>query len=170
MARRMPPSTTAAQPLRLLAADLEDIAVIAACVQDAVLTIGDMGYDPKQRRFALVGNRFRWESLPDRDSDANFAGTEGGSAERVRAGLHFNGVSSAQLQGFDQKDVSKVLNLLTVTAETGAEGAATITLVFAEGGLVRLQAECIDAQLSDLGAPWATPNRPFHPLDAEGVE
>ena len=48
--------------LKLLALDTEDLEVISAHVQDAVVRVADMGYARGDRRFALLMNRFDWES------------------------------------------------------------------------------------------------------------
>jgi hypothetical protein len=41
-------------PLRLVAQDAEDLKVVAALVQDAVLPVTELKYDAKRRRFALA--------------------------------------------------------------------------------------------------------------------
>ena len=47
--------------LRLAAADTEDLQVLSARLQDAVLKLRDMSWQPKKRRFAVVVNRLQWE-------------------------------------------------------------------------------------------------------------
>ena len=70
--------------LKLLALDDEDLAVLSAHVQDAVLKVADLVNLPKERRFALGMNRFIWEKA------------EGGrkNFERRRAALTFDRVLS----------------------------------------------------------------------------
>ena len=51
--------------IRLIALDEEDLAVLSAHVQDAVLKVGDIVYLPKERRFAVAMNRFIWEKADD---------------------------------------------------------------------------------------------------------
>ena len=146
-------------PLKLKAGDPGDLEVVSTCLQDALTRIGDMTYLSEERRFAVVLSRFMWES---RDIAPGAAGM------RVRAGLHFDEVTNVTTQGIDQSDLEGVLPLLAITAETGAAGTR-ITLQFAGGGAVRLEAEAIAAQLADMGAPWPTPSRPDHALeDGEG--
>ena len=70
------PSATPA-PLRLLAQDADDLAVISAAVQDAVCKVGDIAFEPKARRLTIAFNRYRWEA---------------GGGERVRSGLQLGGV------------------------------------------------------------------------------
>lgn len=146
-------------PLRLLACDAEDLQVLSAACQDAVLKVGDLNFDSKRRRFVLVLNRFKWEDQGARSlvrGSAPFA--------RVRSGLQFGGVLKASSSGFDRRDKDAVLALLAVAYTPGAEGAGVIVLQFAGGAALRLEVECVDAALSDLTEPWPTARKPRHDL------
>jgi len=151
------------KPLKLTARDVEDLRVIAACLQDGLTRMAEMTYLPRERRFAAVFNRFMWETLEnDVGGDA-----DGTLYNRINSGIHFDNVMSAKLQGI-QGDVAYAwLELLTIACD-GSEGAEdgavdqTITLVFAGGGRIQLEVECIDCTLSDMGAPWTTQNLPKH--------
>ena len=158
MARNQSPGPGKAnrQALKLMAEDQDDLAVIAACLQDAVAVKGDMTYLPRQRRFVLVVNRYRWELKQD--------GRRGRRGQRIRCGVHFDDVTAAEVHGIDQADPTQVLELLTVAAEPNASGGVSIGLLFAGGAMIRLQADCIACQLADLGMPWDTPLQPRHAL------
>lgn len=148
-------------PLRLRAEDAEDITVLAACLQDATLRANDMAWQPKQRRFALVLNRFRWED----ETRVNARGKLVRALPHVRvaAGLHFDGVLKVQSSGIDRSDAKAPLELLSIIAEPNGEApAAFLTLVFAGGGAVRLEVECVDAQMQDLGSPYPVRRAPKH--------
>jgi hypothetical protein len=150
-------------PLRLRAEDAEDITVLSACLQDATVTLADIAWQPKQRRFALLLSRFRWEDELKR-SGAKFIG--GQPHVRSQAGLHFDGVLRVQRQNLDAAQPSQPLELLSILAEAGAEApAASLTLVFAGGGAIRLDVECIAAELQDLGAPYPVRRVPKHKTD-----
>ncbi len=140
--------------LKLLALDGDDLAVISAHVQDAVLKVGDMAYAKGDKRFALMMNRFDWE-----------AGLGRGKAQRKRAVLHFDRVEAVATAGFDPNARDGVLELLAVVFEPIDEPAGHVELRFAGGGTVRLQVECIEARLQDLGAAWAARAEPRHVLD-----
>jgi hypothetical protein len=142
-----------ARLLRLLAQDEEDLKVISACLQDALTTVGDISYEKRRRRFAMLLQRFRWEA----------AGRRIGG-ERVNAMLHFDFVTAVRTAGIAQDDRRGLLPLLAVTARPAGE-AVIVRLAFAGGGTIELSAECIDAQLNDIGAAWQTPRRPDHDLD-----
>lgn len=140
--------------LKLLALDSEDLEVISAHVQDAVIRVGDMGYARQDRRFALLMNRFDWEA------DAGRA-----KGLRKRAALHFDGVQSVATAGIDTNAHDGVLELLAINFETVDGPAGIVELNFAGGGTVRLGVECLEARLSDLGAAWAAAAKPAHALD-----
>jgi hypothetical protein len=144
-------------PLRLLAQDGADLAVISALVQDSVLTGADMTYRKRLRRFSLLLNRFRWE-FP--------AQARGLAPERVRSVLDFADVRAVRHQGMDLRDSGTVLTLLSVqfTAEApgeegGPAGPGRVTLVFAGDGAIALDVECLDVQLRDVTRPYVAPSR-----------
>ena len=144
--------------LKLLALDDEDLAVIAAHLQDAVLRVGDMAYLRDDRRFALVVNRFDWDHA---------VRSEGKTQRYIRrqTGVRVEHVLGAKVSGIDLADKERVLSLLTLTFEPGEAPHGTVTLTFAGGGAVRLEVECLEAALDDLGAAWATRRKPEHAGD-----
>ncbi len=99
-----------AAALRLRAMDAEDLTVLSALLQDAVLTAADMHHDPARRRFALLLNRFRWEDAPD-------AQRRHRPFERVRSLLVIDDVLKVAAQGIDRRDGDLVLSLLSVGFE-----------------------------------------------------
>ena len=144
--------------LKLAALDADDLAVISAHMQDAVVLVGDMKFVPNRSQFAIVANRFDWEQAE------NGSGKDE-AYQRRRTGLHFNRVVSARANGINQKREDGVLELLSITFEEGEEApSGEIVLSFAAGGTLRLSVECIEVQLSDLGASWPTRNKPEHDL------
>jgi hypothetical protein len=140
--------------LKLLALDSEDLAVISAHLQDAVVRVGDMGYARADQRFALLLNRFDWES-----------GIKRSKGLRKRAALHFDRVLSAAVAGFDLNARDGVLELLAVTFAEGEAPGGVVELQFAGGGTVRLTVECLEARMQDLGATWAARATPEHAID-----
>ena len=146
--------------LRLAAADAEDLQVLSARLQDAVLKLKDVVWQPKKHRFAAVVNRLVWE--------------EGGRT-RVRAGLHFDSVLKVQSHKVKLGAEEAVIALLAVTFTPNAQPAegedpgGVIELVLAGGGAIRLTVECIQAELTDLTQPWAARGRPDHEAPARGA-
>ena len=149
------------RPLNVWAEDVEDLAVFSAMLQDAVVRVGDLAFLPRTRRFAGLFTRFCWEhdTLPGLGWEAGFA--------RVRSGLHFETVRRAQSRLLQQDRPDIVLSLLTMMAEPSETGVA-ITLIFAGGPEIRLEADGIEAHLRDLGPLWYTRHCPRHlTMDAD---
>ncbi len=149
-----------ASPLRLMALDEDDLNVISACLQDAVVVVRDMALVPGEKRFALVVNRFAREAGAARKGFRK-------TYQRRRTALHFEGVRSARTFGFDRSDTDQVLVLLAIhfepDPEPGSEPAGEITLVFAGDAVIVLNVDYVEAQMSDLGPAWSTSNVPRHP-------
>ena len=141
--------------LKLIALDAEDLEVISAHVQDAVVRVADMGYARGDRRFALLMNRYDWQTGQGRRD----------KGQRKRAALHFDSVQSVATAGFDPAAPEGVLSLLAITFTPIDGPAGIIELSFAGGGTLRLGVECLEARLSDLGAAWAAAAKPTHALD-----
>ena len=148
--------------LKLLALDAEDLQIVSAHCQDAVARAAEMSFAPKDGRFVLVMNRFAWEVA---DRARRFAFARRREYERRRAVLHFDRVTRVRQSGVAIGDPEQVLSLLAVRFEPGAEPSGEVELVFAGGSGIRLDVECIEAQLTDLGAAWSTGNRPDHDRD-----
>jgi len=141
--------------LKLRAADRDDMAVIAAMLQDALLPLADIQFLPEEHRFLFVANRFRWENC-DRNGECD-------QYERVNCAIAFEGVDKVERQGLDRCCLDGIAELLTIEVADGA-----VLLVFAGGGRVRLAISRLDCHLRDLGEPWPTQWRPRHPDDAGG--
>jgi hypothetical protein len=138
--------------LRLRAEDDDDLAVIAAVLQDAVVRVGDLAFLPSRRQFVGLFTRFCWESASPAAPD-RFV--------RVRTGLHLDTVRAVRVRDVAQDRPDAMLSLLTLHAAPAADGVA-LDFVFSGGGEIRVEAECIDAHLSDFGQPWYTRRRPSH--------
>ncbi len=141
--------------LKLAALDQEDLQVLSAHLQDAVLTVADIRYLPKEKKAIFVVDRFVWDKETDRRSKKH---------ERRRSALAFAQVNAMKAQNIRQDAKGAVLELLAVTFKPGKEPSGQIELAFAGGASLNLDVECIEAQLSDLGAAWSTPNLPQHDL------
>jgi hypothetical protein len=140
---------TVHEPLRLIAEDDEDLRMIAAALQDAVGRVGDIRYEPGGRTLTLALNRFRWE-----------AGARRG--ERVRAALQLGGVLSVKARNLRQSAPDAVLDLLDIQFEPGEAPGGAVVFIFAGGGDLRCEVECIDVALADLSAVWPAKRKPEH--------
>lgn len=151
--------------LKLIAFDQDDLNVVSAHLQDAVIRVGDMAFLPREKRFAGVFNRFDWVRLLATKPDVS------GNAEpdiaRVRTALRFERVLAARTTGIDLRQPADVLVLLAMAFEPSGpdDPSGTVTLTFSGKAALKLEVECLEAELKDLGAAWAARVRPDHPLD-----
>jgi hypothetical protein len=136
-----------AEPLRLLAMDADDLDVISASLQDAVVKVGDIVFEQGTRRVTAAFNRFRWEA---------------GGRTRVRSALQLGYVESVRARRIRRTPKDAVLELLTLSFEQEDAPGGVIVMTFAGGGDLRIQVECVDAVLADVSAPWPTPRSPDH--------
>ncbi|MBT5048846.1 MAG: DUF2948 family protein [Rhodospirillaceae bacterium] len=141
--------------LKLLASDKQDLGVLSACLQDAVIAIREMTFLPGEKRFVFVANRFRWE-----DSDRSEPAEGTAIYERVHCGICFDGVTTVRQQGLVQQRKGQIVSLLAIESDDGA-----IELLFSAGIVIRLEVDEILCHLQDLDEPWPTQWRPTHPLD-----
>jgi hypothetical protein len=138
--------------LKLIALDREDLEIVSAHLQDAVVKIGEVLWRPNENRVVIAVNRFDWEA----------AVGETPSWRRRRAALRFDRVLSCKCRSLDCAAKEQVLNLLAVEfSETDAPGGV-ITLSFSGGGALRLEVECLEAEVVDLGPVWQAARCPEH--------
>jgi hypothetical protein len=145
--------------LRLLAVDTDDLAIVSAHCQDAVVKLKDCQFRPRAGQFVMEMNRFVWEAATQRRRFRLFRRE---SYERRRSVLHFDRVRSVQRFNLDPAAGDQVLALLAIRFAETAAPSGTVELVFAGGSTIRLDVEVIEAQLSDIGGSWSTDARPDH--------
>ncbi len=143
--------------LKLIAFDTEDLGVLSAHLQDAVVRVADMTYRPREHRFAAVLNRFDWAQA--------LVGEV--ALQRRQSALRFERVRGARTTGIDRQRPTDVLALLAVsfTAAGPDDVAGTVTLTFAGSAAIELDVECLEAELRDLGPAWKARGQPDHSPD-----
>lgn len=140
--------------LKLVALDEQDLQIVSAYAQDAVMKVGDLTFMAAERRFVVAMNRFVWENKQGFFSHNN---------ERRRAVLHFESVQGVKIAGFSRDQAEEVLSLLAIRFEPGAQApAGVIELTCSGGAAIRLDVDYIEARLADLGAAWDAASRPAH--------
>ncbi|MEL6608488.1 MAG: DUF2948 family protein [Pseudomonadota bacterium] len=147
----------AEKPLRLVAFEAEDLAVISSLAQDAVFPGSEMSWSAKDRRFALLINRFRWE-------DAEAADRRNRPFERVQSVLTIETAQKVRSQGVDRGDADTVLSLLSIEYAQGPAGGE-VTLTLAGDGVIAVTVEALEITLRDVTRPYIAPSRskPGHP-------
>lgn len=138
-------------PLRLLAHDEEDLSILAAHLQDALLPLVSMVFEPKNATFTMLANRFCWEHPPiDHE--------EGPMYHRVHSGICFKNVDKVHHRGFERTGKTRVLNLLTLQAQKNG----AIHLVCSGDSEIRIETKKLHCHLGDLHHPWPTRKKPTH--------
>jgi hypothetical protein len=149
--------------LKLVALDKDDIEVMSAHVQDSLVKVADILWRANDRRFVMALNRFDWMSA----AEVAKVGTAVRAAarpeyRRCRTALRFERVLGCKCRNLDQTAKDAQLNLLAVEfAETDAP-AGIVSLIFSGGGVIRLEVECLEAELADLGEVSAAAICPDH--------
>ena len=141
---KQPPKATA---LKLLAEDAEDLEVLAAALQDAVLKIGDISWEAKARRLTITVNRYRWGAR---------------EPERVRSEVQLGSVLGVQARRLRRGASEAVVQLLTLAFEPGEAPGGRLVFRFAGDADLAVEVECIDLVLADISEPWAAKSEPRH--------
>ncbi len=138
--------------LKFVVLDEEDLEVASTHLQDAVVKVSDVHWRPGEKRLIVGLNRFDWESANNGNHEFR----------RRRAALRFERVLSCKCQHVNPTDKDDVLNLLALEFTEADAPAGTVTLVFSGGATLRLEVECLEAELADLGPTWSTAVCPAH--------
>ena len=140
------------QPLKFVALDEEDLAIVSTHLQDAIVRVADVLWRPQEKRLVIALDRFDWLSA---DGDQP-------ELRRCRAALRFERVAACKCKQVDPAGKAAVLNLLAVEFEPTDTPAGVVKLVFSGGGVLRLEVECLEVELADLGPAWHVDARPTH--------
>ncbi len=145
------------ESLKLVALDRDDLAVVSTHLQDAVVKVGDIIWRSGEKRLVIALNRFDWECA--------YCGKP--HFQRRRTALRFERVNAFKCRNVQPDDKRTVLNLLAVEFHESDPPAGTVTLIFSGGAALRLEVECLEAELADLGPVWATSCCPAHADDVQ---
>lgn len=138
-------------PLRMMAEDKDDLQVIAACLQDALIPLSGIEYDEKNGHFHIVANRFCWECDPEIcEGNSYYA--------RVATGLAFHNVLDVQKKDINLGNKAEIVNLLTISHEADD----CVHLLFSGGSEIKIKFEKLCCHLKDVDEPYITPNKPCH--------
>jgi hypothetical protein len=140
------------EELKLVALDRDDIAVVSTHLQDAVVKVADIFWRPHEQRLVLALDRFDWVAATESKPDLR----------RCRAALRFERVQCCKCRNVDQANKTASLNLLAVEFSEQEGPAGVVTLIFSGGAAMRLEVECLEAELVDIGPTWATAECPDH--------
>jgi hypothetical protein len=144
------------EPVKFVALDRDDLEVVSTHLQDALVKVADIIWRSREKRLVVALDRFDWPA-------AECVRPE---LRRCRSALRFERVSCCKCRNVNPAGKDAVLNLLAVEfAETDAP-AGVVSLFFSGGAVLRLEVECLEAELADLGPSWPAAVRPVHADDA----
>jgi hypothetical protein len=132
-------------PLRLLAADADDLQIMSMALQDSILRPVDIVWEKSARRVTLALSRFCWEC--------------GGT--RVMAAMQFGDVDAVKSRRLP-RGPETALELLAIDFEPIEAPGGRVILMFAGGGDLRIDVECLDAVVTDLSERWPARIAPTH--------
>jgi DUF2948 family protein len=128
-------------PLKLIALDADDLAVISAHVQEARVQAADIIWRQDEKRLVIGLNRLDWEQT--------LAGEA--SPRRLVAALRFDRVLACKSRNIDPKAEEALLELVGIEFCPGEAPGGCALLLFSHGGALRLDVECLECELTDLG-------------------
>jgi hypothetical protein len=127
--------------LKLVALDADDLAVISAHVQDARVQVGDIVWRQDEKRLVVGMNRLDWEQTLTGET----------AARRLIAALRFDRVLSCKSRNIALDAPEAALELLGIEFHPGEPPGGSAVLMFSHGGALRLDVECLECELTDLG-------------------
>ena len=140
------------EPVKFVAFDRDDLEVVSTHLQDSLVKVSDIMWRPQERRLVVAVSRFDWLAA------------EGGNGDlrRCRSALRFERVTSCKCRCVNPAGKDATLNLLAVEFSDTDPPAGVVSLIFSGGGVLRLEVECLEAELADLGPSWPANCRPIH--------
>ena len=140
------------ETLQLSAKSKDDLDVVSACFQDAIVPIKGMSFDDKKSEFYLIANRFCWECHPEKHDGEEHH-------HRIHSGIYFAGVNGVKSKGFDFGHATGIMNLLGIEATDNKH----IALHFSGGAEVILEINSIHCLAKDLDEqPYPSHIKPKH--------
>ena len=139
--------------LKLLATSDEDIRIVAAHLQDAIVLTKDIVSLKKNRIFLIQLNRFMWEDVEKGIFRKN---------KRIRTVLKFDNVISVLSKNINIKNGKKFLDFLTIESNLLLDKSYEIKLIFSGDVVIKIKTEIIDVTLDDQGSPWESKTQPKH--------
>jgi len=139
--------------LKLLAVSDEDLRVVAAHLQDAIVSVQDIASLKKNRIFLIQLNRFMWEDVEKGVFRKN---------KRIRTVLKFDNVTSVLSKNINIKKNKFFLDFLTIESSLLPDKSYEIKLIFSGDAVIKIKTEVIDVTLDDQGSPWESRTQPKH--------
>src|SRR5947209_3896091 len=125
------------EPMKFVALDRDDLEVVSTHLQDALVKVADVVWRPQEKRLVIGLNRFDWPSAEARMPQLR----------RCWSALRFERVNACKCRSVNPAGKNAILNLLAVEFKETDAPAGVVTLTFSGGGVLRLEVECLEAEL-----------------------
>ncbi len=139
--------------LKLIARTEEDLKVVSAYLQDAILSVSDIANLKKSKIFLMQLNRFMWEDVEKGVFRKN---------KRIRTILKFENVINVISKNINQQKKDDFLDFLTIETIKMPDNNYEMKIVFAGDSVIKVISEVIEVTLDDQGSAWDTKNMPKH--------
>ena len=139
--------------LKLIARTEDDLRVVSAHLQDAIVNIADIANLEKNKIFLMQMNRFMWEDVEKGVFRKN---------KRIRTILKFENVIRVRSKNIKQSKKDKFLDFLTIESNKMPDNNYEMKIVFSSDLIIRVISEVIEVTLDDQGEAWDTKNMPKH--------
>ena len=139
--------------LKLIARTKDDLRVVSAYLQDAIVNISDIANLEKNKIFLMHLNRFMWEDVEKGVFRKN---------KRIKSVLKFDNIVKVYSKNISQMEKSKFLDFLTIETIQMPDNNYEMKLVFSGNSMIKVISEVIDVTLDDQGEAWDTKNMPKH--------
>ena len=144
-----------ARNLKLISKTAEDLKVISAHLQDAIVSISDIANLKKNRILLIQLNRFMWEDVEKGVFRKN---------RRTRTILKFDHVTKVTSKNIDFNKKDQFLDFLAIESNEMVDKTSEMNLIFSGGSIIKVITEVIEVTLDDQGDPWETKSKPKHNL------
>ena len=139
--------------LKLIARTVEDLRVVSAHLQDAIVNINDIANLKKNKILLLQLNRFMWEDVEKGLFRKN---------KRIRTILKFENVIKVKSRNINLAGKDKFLDFLTIETNQMTDNNYEMKILFAGDSILKVIVEVIEVTLDDQGEAWDTKNKPKH--------
>jgi hypothetical protein len=127
--------------LKLIALDADDLAVISTHVQDARVQPVDIIWRQAEKRLVIGMNRLDWAQTLHGETEPR----------RLVSVLRFDRVLACKSRRLERDAPDTMLELIGIEFHSTEPPGGCALLLFSHGGALRLDVECLECELTDLG-------------------
>ena len=146
--------------LKLIAMDRDDLEVVSTHLQDSNVKAAEIIWRPREKRVVIALDRFDWEAANGKTPHW----------QRRRTALRFDRVLACKGRNLSEAKAEQVFNLIGVHFSPKDAPGGTVTLMFSDGAALRLEVECLEVEVADLGPVWVCDKCPDHSADEAAFE